>query len=100
MATFIALITETRLGETHIKESVARATHFQQEAGKFGVKVTGLYWTLGEFDGVLIFEAAKDEAAAAFLHYVASQGTVRTHTLRAFDVAETRAIMESINSNP
>ena len=42
MATFIALITETQLGETHIDESVARATKFREEAAKFGASITGL----------------------------------------------------------
>ena len=96
-ATFISLITETQWGEKHIGGSVGRATRFREQASKFGVQVTGIYWTLGEYDGVLVFEAAKDEEAAAFLHYVASKGTVRPHTMRAFDVEATQSVLKTIN---
>jgi hypothetical protein len=47
MPTFISLITETQQGETQIKKSVDRANQFQQEAAKFGAKVTATYWTMG-----------------------------------------------------
>jgi uncharacterized protein with GYD domain len=99
MATYISLITETQLGETQIAASVDRATRFRDEAGKFNVQVTGMYWTMGEFDGVLIFEAGKDEEAAAFLHHVTSKGTIRTHTLRAFDSDTARSILQKVASN-
>jgi len=95
---YISLITETQVGETRINESVARATRIQAEAARCGVSVTGVYWTLGEYDGVLMFEAEKDETAAAFLHFIASKGAVRTHTLRAFDVDETRQLLENVTS--
>jgi len=96
MATFIALITETQLGETHIDESVARATEFREEAAKFGARITGMYWTMGQYDGVLIFEAPDDEKAAALLYQLGSKGAVRTQTLRAFDVESTRTILQTM----
>jgi len=96
MATFIALITETEFGETHIDNSVARATKFRDEATKFGAKITGIYWTLGRYDGVLIFEASDDEKAAALLYHLVSKGAVRTETLRAFDAEATRTIMQKM----
>jgi uncharacterized protein with GYD domain len=96
MATFIALITETQFGETHIDKSVARATKFREEAVKFGAKITGMYWTLGSYDGVLVFEAPDDETAAALLYQLVSKGAVRTQTLRAFDAETTRTIMQKM----
>ena len=99
MATFIALITETQLGETHIDESVARATKFREEAAKFGASITGMYWTMGQYDGVLIFEAPDDDKAAALLHQLCSKGAVRTQTLRAFDVEATRSILRMPGRN-
>lgn len=97
MASFIALITETQLGETHIDESVARATKFRNEAGKFDARITGMYWTLGRYDGVLIFEAPNDEKAAALLYHLVSMGAVRTETLRAFDAEATGKILQMAN---
>ena len=53
-----------------------------------GVKVTDIYWTLGPFDGLLIFEAADDETATAFLLLVGSMGNVQTTTAKAFSAPE------------
>jgi uncharacterized protein with GYD domain len=98
MATFIALITETQLGDTHINESVARATKFREEAEKHGAKILGMFWTLGSYDGVLIFEARDDETAAALLYRLVSKGAVRTQTLRAFDVESTKSVLQAMSS--
>ena len=100
MATFIALITETQKGEVHISESVSRTSKISDVARKFGAKVKDIYWTLGEYDGILVFEAPDDETAAAFLHYVTSKGSVRTHTMRAFNSDEMQSILERISQNP
>jgi len=75
MPIFISLITETQQGETQINKSVERANQFQQEAAKVGAKVMATYWTMGAFDGVLIFEAPDDEKAAALLHQALCGGT-------------------------
>ena len=96
MATFITLITETDKGRTHITESVDRAQRLREDAAKYKVKVTGMYWTLGSYDGVLVFESDTDEHAAAFLQHVTFQGNVRTQTLRAFNADEARTILKSV----
>ena len=94
MATFIALITETQEGDKRIRDSVNRASQFAELAAKFKVTVKGTYWTLGEFDGVLIFEAPNDETAASLLYSLTARGAVRTRTLRAFDADEMSTILE------
>jgi uncharacterized protein with GYD domain len=63
---------------------------------RFGAKVTATYWTMGAFDGVLIFEAPDDEKAAALLHHLGSKGAVRTRTLRAFDAKSTQSILSTL----
>ena len=85
MATFIALITETQEGEVNIQDSVSRAAQFVDKAKQFGVTIESQYWTMGAYDGVLIFDAPDDETAASLMLHLASKGSVRTHTLRAFD---------------
>ena len=57
-------------------------------AKKMGVKVTGTYWTMGYFDGVIIFEAPDDETAAAVTLHLSVQGFVHTTTARAFEAGE------------
>jgi uncharacterized protein with GYD domain len=94
MATFIALITETQQGETHIGDSVSREIEFRQQASKMGVSVKDAYWTLGEYDGVLIFNAADDETAAAAMCRLNAKGAIRTHTMRAFSGDEMKVILQ------
>jgi uncharacterized protein with GYD domain len=85
MATFITTIKFTEKGIQGIQESPKRAAAFKASAKKMGVKVTDIYWTLGYFDGVLIFDAPDDETATAAMLQLSSQGNVHTTTARAFD---------------
>ena len=72
MATFVALITETRQGETNIQETVDRAARFREEASEFGCSVKELYWTLGAYDGFVVFDAPDEETAASLLFKLTS----------------------------
>jgi uncharacterized protein with GYD domain len=85
MATFITTIKFTEKGVQGIHESPKRAAAFKAAAKKMGVKISGQYWTLGRFDGVIVFEAPDDETATAAMLSLASQGNVHTTTARAFD---------------
>jgi len=88
MATFIATIKFTQKGLEGISESPKRAAAFKTAAKKMGVKVTGTYWTTGYFDGLIIFDAADDETAAAATLLLSGQGYVHTTTARAFEASE------------
>jgi uncharacterized protein with GYD domain len=94
MPTFLALINETQEGESNIRDSVARAAAFREEASSFGVKIKELYWTMGAYDGFILFEAPDTQAASALLLKLASRGAVRTQTLQAFDAREMEAILK------
>ena len=88
MATFITTIKFTQQGIKGIDESTKRAATIKASAKKMGVKVTDIYWTLGDYDGVLIFEAADDETATTLLLHLGASGNVHTTTCRAFTAAE------------
>ena len=88
MATFISTVRFTRQGIETIKDSTTRAAAFKAAAKKMGAKVTDIYWTLGEHDGFLIFEAPDDETATAAMLHLGSQGNVHTITSRAFKANE------------
>ena len=62
MATFITNINFTQQGIKGIDETTKRAAALKVSAKKMGVKVTDVYWTLGDCDGVLIFQAPDDVA--------------------------------------
>ena len=61
-----------------------------------GVKVTSLYWVLGDYDGLLIYEAPDDETATAMLLSLGSHGNVQTSTVRAFISAEMDSILKRV----
>lgn len=95
MATFIVLANFTDQGIKNVKESPDRYEAFQAMAGKLGLTVQNVYYTVGQHDMVLVVEGS-DEAATAVLLKVGSLGNVRTQTLRAFSVAEMRKIIDKV----
>jgi len=84
MPTYISLVNWTEQGLRELKESPARADATANLAESFGGKLVQLYWTVGPYDIVGIFEAPDDETAAAMQLTIGSRGAVRTTTLRAF----------------
>ena len=60
MATSISTINFAEQGIQAIKETTKRAASIKAAAKKMGVKVTNIFWTLGAYDGLLIFEAPDD----------------------------------------
>ena len=93
MPTYIALSTFTDQGIRTIKDTTQRAAKVKELAATFGVNMTQIYWTLGEFDLVVVIEAADEAAATTFAMSVGAAGNVRTHTLRAFNADEMGAIL-------
>jgi uncharacterized protein with GYD domain len=93
MATFISKIKFTEQGIHEIDGTTKRAAAVKASAKKMGVKVTDIYWTLGDQDGILIFEAPDDETATAMMLHVGASGKVHTATARAFTAAEMDKIL-------
>ena len=93
MATFITTMHFTEQGIKAVRDTCERAAGFKAAAKKMGVKVTGMYWTLGAFDGVIVCEAPDEETATAALLHLGSLGNIRTQTARAFGAAEMQKIL-------
>lgn len=93
MATFISLISLTERGEEDIRHTVDRANAFRETAAKAGASVKDIYWTLGSYDGVLIFEAPDAQTATSLMLSLGSKGNVRTQTLPAFDSDQIKSIV-------
>jgi uncharacterized protein with GYD domain len=98
MATFISTIKFTTQGIQGIRDTTKRAAALKTAAKKMGVKVINAYWTLGSFDGVLIFDAPDDETATALMLHIGTQGNVQTTTTRAFDAAEMDKVLGLLGS--
>jgi uncharacterized protein with GYD domain len=94
MPTYIALINFTQQGLQNLHESPHRAAAFKAVARKSGVRITRIFWTLGNYDGAVLFEAKDDAAATGLMLSLAGLGNVHTTTLRAFDAEEFGAILD------
>lgn len=93
MATFITTIKFTQQGIKDIEHTTRRAAAFKATAKKLGVKVQGMYWTLGDQDGVIVLDAPDDETATAALFQLGTLGNVHTSTCRAFTAGEMDTIL-------
>lgn len=92
MATYITLLNFTDQGIRNVKDSPDRYETFKAMAETLGVSVKSVYYTVGQYDLVLIVEGSEEAATTALLK-AGSLGNVRTQTLRAFSVEETRKII-------
>jgi uncharacterized protein with GYD domain len=93
MARYIALLTFTDQGAKNITKSTERARAFDNLAAKAGVKVEGQYWTLGQYDGLLILSASDEKKILHMLTSLAALDYVRTQTMPAFVDTEFESIV-------
>jgi uncharacterized protein with GYD domain len=84
MATHIVLMKLTEQGIKDIKNAPQRVDAAAKAIEAIGGKLTGFYFTLGEYDYITIIEGLTDEVGASFLLKLGSAGNVRTTTLKAF----------------
>lgn len=96
MATFITTIKLTEQGLKEIGNTTKRASKLKSAAKKMGVKVTNIYWTLGEHDGVLIYDAPDEETATALMLHLGALGNVQTSTCRAYNATEMNKILGKV----
>ena len=92
MATFVNLVNFTDQGIRNVKDSPERFKAFKAMAEKLGMTVKGVYWTMGQYDLVLVVEGSEESAMTALLK-VGSLGNVRTQTLHAFSADEITKII-------
>ena len=88
MATYVSLIRFTEQGAKNIRDTQRRASAFRDAAEQAGVTVREVYWTLGAYDGLLVFDAPDEQTATAVMIDLGTLGNVRTQTMRAFDESE------------
>jgi uncharacterized protein with GYD domain len=96
MATYISLVQFTEKGAHAAKETTQRVADWASKVQSMGVSIKQMYWTLGQYDQVCVFEAPDDETAASVLLSADILGNIRTQTLRAFTSAEMKEILAKI----
>ena len=96
MPTYISLVQFTDKGIQAAKETTQRVTDWAAKVKSKGVSIKDMYWTLGHYDQVCIFEAPDDETAASVLLAADMMGSIRTQTMRAFTSAEMEKILAKV----
>jgi uncharacterized protein with GYD domain len=97
MPSYVSLFKWTDQGARTVKETVSRSEQVTQGAERMGGRVTQLLWTQGAYDIIAISEWPDDTAAQAFLLQVATIGSVRSETLRAFSAQEMTRILAKLS---
>jgi len=98
MPTFITLFGWTDQGMRNVKETAKRAEKFKAAIIKAGGTFKNIYWTMGRYDGVIIFQVPDEATATAIMLSGCSLGNIRSETLRAFDEGEMQGILAKISS--
>jgi uncharacterized protein with GYD domain len=94
--TYISLVKFTDKGIQGAKQTTQRVAEWGAKVQSTGVTIKQMYWTLGEYDQVCIFEAPDDETAASVLLAADMLGNIRTQTMRAFTASEMDKILSKI----
>ena len=94
MPTYVSLVQFTDKGIQAAKETTQRVTDWAAKVKPMGVSIKDMYWTLGHYDQVCVFEAPNDETAASVLLAADMLGNIRTQTMRAFTSSEMKMILD------
>ena len=86
----------TDKGAQAAKQTTQRVADWAAKVQSMGVSIKQIYWTLGQYDQVCVFEAPDDETAASVLLSADMLGNIRTQTLRAFTSAEMEKILANV----
>lgn len=82
-----------------VKKPEDRAAVFAEHAEKLGGRMISLYYCMGEYDGVVLFEAPDEQTAASILFTVISPGHLKaTRTTTLMTVDETMEAMRRANA--
>ncbi len=97
MPSYVCLFNWTDQGIKNVRDTVERVDRASELAEeKYGVRLGEIYWTVGSYDLVSVFEAPDDQSVSAFLLELGSVGNVRSTTLRAYDREEMSGIIERL----
>jgi uncharacterized protein with GYD domain len=96
MATYITVGSFTDQGIRGVRDTTKRAAAVKEAAKKAGVTMKEIYWTMGQFDVIGIFEAPDDASMSAVSLAIGAAGNIRGQTLRAYPREEMDAILRKM----
>ena len=83
MPEFLVLGNWTEQGLKNVKDAPDRIKETHRTTEALGGKMT-LYYTLGEYDFVMVFSMPDEKTMIKVLTFLGSKGNVRTKTLKAY----------------
>ena len=95
MIRYLSLLNFTDQGSRDVGDSIKRAEAFRQGVEAAGGKLVSQYWSTGDADGCVVFEAPDEQAGASLLLSLAKKGNVRTRTMRVFDSQEFQDVLSA-----
>lgn len=96
MPTYIMLNRYTSQGIGKVKQSPARIDALKPVFKANGAEIKQVFFTMGEYDTMLIVQAPDDETCARLSLIIGSAGNVRVESLRAFTENEFREILAAL----
>nr|WP_298720920.1 GYD domain-containing protein [uncultured Steroidobacter sp.] len=97
MATYISLLRYTQQGIEKIKDSPSRLDDARKAFEQLGVNLKAFYLVTGQYDAIVIAEAADAATIAKASLALAARGNVRGETLCAFTEEEFRNIVGALS---
>jgi uncharacterized protein with GYD domain len=94
MPTYVALVNFTDQGIKRLPRHRRQGRGLPLPGRKHGGQLRQIFWTLGQYDLVVVTDCPDDETAAAVLLQAGALGNVRTTTLKAFDAEQMTAIIQ------
>lgn len=96
MGKYVLLLNWTDQGIKNVKDTIKRAESFKAYLEKRGGKLSDILYTFGQYDIIAIAELPSDEIAMSVSLGTGALGNVRVTTLKAFNLDETRKIVDEL----
>lgn len=97
MIRYLTLIQFTDQGARNVDKSVQRASDFAKSVSDAGGKLVSQVWTVGQYDGCVVFETPDEATGSALLINLAKDGNVRTQTMRCYDNQEFENVLKAVS---
>jgi uncharacterized protein with GYD domain len=97
MPAYVTLFNFTEQGIRTAKDTAKRAKAAQEAWEAAGGRFIGIWWLMGQYDGVVIHEAPDEKTAMRLLMSIGKLGNIRTTTLRAFGEEEIESIIQGLS---
>ncbi len=97
MIRYLTMLQFTDQGVQNVDKSVQRASDFGKSVSDSGGKLVLQVWTVGQYDGCVVFEVPDETIGSALLIKLAKNGNVRTQTMRCYDNQEFETVLKAVS---